>query len=250
MATTSEGLWYPDGTDIINPLHPVLAAMQTSVGVNPRMDTPAGIHSVADATGLTTLANDLDSVGYTISVSNPAYAYRADTQMIYENRGSGWAPYSNTLQFADATARDTAIPSGNRHVGMVAVIGTGAAMAVTVWDGSAWRTVWPDDTGWQALTVTGFSGGSARWRAIGRWVFWEYHGTGLTGIAAAGVPSGGAVAAAIPVAYRPANPTPLVAVSGTLQLGTAVMNSNGIVGYRNTSPASVTEVHINGSWAV
>lgn len=31
MGTTAKGLWYPDGTDNIAPLHPHLAAMQTSV---------------------------------------------------------------------------------------------------------------------------------------------------------------------------------------------------------------------------
>ena len=59
MATTAKGLWYPDGSDNINPLHPVLGAMQASVEGNPRLDTPAGIHVVANSAAATTLATNL-----------------------------------------------------------------------------------------------------------------------------------------------------------------------------------------------
>lgn len=146
MGTTSTGLWYPDGSDNISPLNPVLAAMQTSTDTalqGPLVNTPAGIHTVADVTGLTDLENSLAASGYTVSSANPAYAYRADVQVIYENRGSGWAPYSNTLQFATANDRDTNIPVGNRRIGMVASIGTGSGLETHVWNGTTWRKLGP-----------------------------------------------------------------------------------------------------------
>ena len=138
MATTPEGLWYPSGTDNINPLHPVLAAMQTSVGANPRVNTPAGVHKVANDTELTTLVTNLTTAGYVISAANPAFVYRTDTKRLMVNEGAGWVIYSNTLQFATTGDRDAAIPLAARKVGMVAVVDTGTAMAVTVWNGSAW----------------------------------------------------------------------------------------------------------------
>lgn len=100
MGTTAKGLWYPDGTDTISPIHPHLAAMQTSVdnalsGV--RVDTPAGIHEVADTTGLATLLTTLTTAGYSVSASNPVYAYRADNQTLYRNIGAGWVEMTNTM---------------------------------------------------------------------------------------------------------------------------------------------------------
>ena len=93
MGVTTKGLWYPDETDNISPLHPVLSSMQSSVDTalsNPINYTPAGIHRVANSGGLTTLLSTLSAAGYVMSSSNPVFAYRADTQILYVNTGSGW----------------------------------------------------------------------------------------------------------------------------------------------------------------
>ena len=178
MATTPEGLWYPSGTDNINPLHPVLAAMQTSVGANPRVNTPAGVHKVANDTELTTLVTNLTTAGYVISAANPAFVYRTDTKRLMVNEGAGWVIYSNTLQFATTGDRDAAIPLAARKVGMVAVVDTGTAMAVTVWNGSAWiGSAWEPhwaDTGWVAPTLAaGFTGGDFGYRLRGGVVYFR-----------------------------------------------------------------------------
>lgn len=142
MGTTSKGLWYPDASSNISPLQSVLSAMQVSVGNNIRLDTPAGVHVVTNAAGLTTLVSNLLAAGYTVNASNPAYAYRVDTQLLYENRGGGWVQFMPTLTFATTGERDTAVPVGSRRTGMTAAIGTGSSMLLTAWNGSAWVTVW------------------------------------------------------------------------------------------------------------
>lgn len=53
--------------------------------------------------------------------------------------------------YASEAARDVALPAP--PAGIVAVIGTGSAMTVTVWDGTAWRTVY-GNAGWQPYTPT------------------------------------------------------------------------------------------------
>lgn len=141
MGTTAKGFWFPDGSDDISPLHPVLGAMQTSVdnGLNnPRFDTPPGIHRVTDAAGLSTLVANLSSAGYTVSSSNPAYAFRADTQLLYENTGSGWHVYRNIPVFVNSAARDSVLPSP--LTGTFAIL-SGPPMEITIYNGTTWRTI-------------------------------------------------------------------------------------------------------------
>lgn len=127
----------------------------------------------------------------------------------------------------------------------------GPRMAMRYCFSGVWS--WWNPSPWQALPVTGFSGGSTscRWRVTDSSVFFNFYGSGLGSIAAGGIASGGAVSSTpIPVPFRPTIPVPLAAVSGGSYPGTAYMNSNGLVGYRNTHTAAVTEVAINGSWSL
>lgn len=55
-------------------------------------------------------------------------------------------------QYATTTARDAAWPLAKRRAGMIAAVGTGAAMILTAWDGTTWRRVGAGP--WQAFTPT------------------------------------------------------------------------------------------------
>lgn len=92
MPTTPKGLWYPDETDNISPLDTVLANMQASTDVameSVLVYNPAGIHKVADAAGLTALTSALSAAGYPVGPTNPIYAERTDTGLLYRSVASG-----------------------------------------------------------------------------------------------------------------------------------------------------------------
>lgn len=90
MPTTSKGLYYPDDTTAVAPLHPVLGAMQTSV--DSYLSSNATIHSIANVAarvGLVAL--------YPPSTAAPLFAWRQDAtsglNLEYTTNGSTWVAY-------------------------------------------------------------------------------------------------------------------------------------------------------------
>lgn len=123
MPTTAKGLYYPDDTTNVAPLHPVMAAMQSSVDAY--LTDNMTIHPIPNTgarAGLVAL--------YPPSASKPLFAWRQDAssqvKLEYTIDGTNWVAYTSGATFlptyASTGARDTAYPSPT--VGMMCNVGT------------------------------------------------------------------------------------------------------------------------------
>lgn len=159
-------------------------------------------------------------------------------------------PEARVVYVAGTAAASPAMPAAPARsllLARIVVPQSGGGASSVVWLAQAW-----DDTGWVALPVTGFSGGTtaARYRQVGKAIYFEFHGSGFTSIAAGAGPAGGSVSSTqIPADMRPTAKVPLAAISGAgAGVASAFMNVNGLCAFANTSAAAITEAHISGSW--
>lgn len=232
MGTTPKGLWYPDGTDPISPIHPHLAAMQTSVDTalsGVRLDTPAGVHAVANAAGLTTLLADLTTAGYAYSSANPVYAYRADNQMLYRNIGAGWVEMSATLPAVRYNAQTLTSPQQTQ-----ARTNINAASQTDFAALQAYAT--------PTIRVPGASGSWSWWyREIGDLV--EVHVEYAASLAAGATAT---VASGIPSGLLPIFDAPLVAFGSGTQPAVARLGTSGAWTIRNLHSSAVALIIAHG----
>ena len=143
-------------------------------------------------------------------------------------------------------ALDIAIPAPT--TGAIAIVGSGAAMQVTVWDGTAWRQIWPDDTGWttESITASGYTG-TVRYRRIGAVIHVTYSVGPTTGTIAAG----GAVTNffTLPEGYRPVSNAIIPSLVSGLYPASAEVGTDGKANCRNNHSAAVTSIRGAGSYA-
>lgn len=240
MATTSLGIYYPDETTNITPLHTVLGAMSSSVDgvlVGPVYRTPMGVHVIADAAARAGLLASLTSGGYTPGASNPVLIYQVDTALQYMYNGTSWAPVAGPPAFASTGARDTAIPSP--VAGMQVTTGTGTSQQVWVYNGSSWAETWTD-TGWQAITpASGFTAGTSPVvRRVGPHV---YHRGTISGAFTAGVTAS--------IGQLPAGFFPVTFASAQRPIST---NNPSVTGWGGVSSAGLLEARFatSGTYSV
>lgn len=196
MPTTGKGLYYPDDTTNVAPLHPVLAAMQTSVDTY--LGANATIHTIANVAGRAAVV-----ALYPPTAATPLFTWRqdADTQykLEYTVDGTNWVAYTSGATFlptyASTGARDTAYPTPT--VGMLCNVGTdmyrcNVAGTWALWSRSA--------TSWTP-TITGVTAGLTLTSAI----YWVSCGIAFFKVilACSGALTGSTLKFSLPVSISP-----------------------------------------------
>lgn len=154
MPTTAKGLYYPDDTTNVAPLHPVMAAMQSSVDAY--LTDNMTIHPIPNTgarAGLVAL--------YPPSASKPLFAWRQDAssqvKLEYTIDGTNWVAYTSGATFlptyASTGARDTAYPSPT--VGMMCNVGSDMYRCNVAGSWALWSRI---NTSWTP-TITGITAG-------------------------------------------------------------------------------------------
>lgn len=171
MATTPKGLFYPDETTNITPLHTVLGAMQTSTD-----NLLTGRGTAFATTGDRDTAIPAPSAGMFVSTGT------GSSQVWWLHNGSTWVN-TKTIpnQYASTAARDAAIPSPS--AGMIVTTGTGSSQILWVYSGSAWVNTytlptWYADTTARDAAITSPAAGMIAATGTGTgYVLWNYTGS-------------------------------------------------------------------------
>ncbi len=167
MPNTSLGIYYPDESTNITPLHTVLGAISTSV--DGYLQDNATVHTVANVAGRAALV-----AAYPPSVSSPLILWRQDlgtgAKLEYTVDGTTWGTIG-TPSFDTEAARDAAIAAP--VAGMKAVTGTGATLVEWVYSGTTWVRGWVP-TQSVALSIGSFTLGNGTlngyYQRVGDWV--------------------------------------------------------------------------------
>ncbi len=211
MPTTAKGLYYPDDTTNVAPLHPVMAAMQSSVDAY--LTDNMTIHPIPNTgarAGLVAL--------YPPSASKPLFAWRqdADTQykLEYTVDGTNWVAYTAGATFlptyASTGARDTAYPSPT--VGMMCNVGSDMYRCNVAGSWTLWSRVKTAFT----PTITGITAGFV----VSNTHYWVTSGVGnfkLT-LNCTGALTGSELTLTLPVALD---------IPAWTDLGAAILNPAG-----------------------